>query len=512
MRFSEHVINNAEEKHIVTGLIVSTEFCKRITEYIDLDYFKNSYLKTLAEWSILFYQEHSKAPFLHINDIFESYRKTIKEADAELMDELLSMLGKQYTGNDVNVDFLADEAEEYFRKRELEIHVNNISVLSEKGDLESAEEEIARFNKISIKLDESIYINPGDEAQREKLYRKREQESKEFFNLPGDLGKFLGNFAREDVIGITAPAKRGKSFLLTTLNKHAILSNIQTLKFSIEMTDTQEITRFDKAFYPSVSEEGWYYYPEFDCLKNQMGNCGDRLSQIIVKEDEKSPVVYNKNHIVCTKCKDSKDEYKRYEPAVYKKEIWRPANTHHNVKKALKKWLPTFDKYSRIVVRPKYSLTYDLMMRDIDIMATRYNFIPRIILMDYIDILGIASQYDDYRLVDEAWKLLQKVAGRTKCLVVSPTQADKEGHKVEMLDTTNQAGFYGKSRHVNMMWGINQTPSEKDQGLFRLSILDSRSSYQSKNDFCTVLQDLGAGQMYIDSYWKNKFSYSGKVR
>lgn len=514
MRFSEHTINNAEEKHIVTGLIVSTEFCKRITEYIDLEYFKNSYLKTLAEWSILFYKEHSKAPFIHINDIFESFKPKMKDADAELVDELLTLISKQYTGNDINVDFLADEAENYFRKRELEIHVNNISALQEKDDLDAAEQEIARFNRISIKLDENIYINPGDDETRERIYRKREQEQKNFFRMPGDMGLFLGNFNKGDVIGITAPAKRGKSFLLTDIQKHAIMSGIQTLKFSIEMTDTQELTRHDKAFFPSVDgESGMYYYPEFDCMKNQTGDCGDRLSQVIVREEDVPGIIFSPNHIPCTKCRDDQREYTRFVPTVYRREIYRPENTYSNVKKAMRKWKSQLNKYSRIIVRPKYSLTYDLMMRDIDVMATRYNFIPKLILLDYIDILDIPSNASsgDWSLVDEQWKLIQKVSGMTKCLLITPTQANSAGHKAATLGSTDQSGWYGKNRHVNMMLGINQTPEEKRQGLYRLNILDARSSYQDIEDCCMVLQDLGAGQMYIDSYWHKKFEYSRRV-
>lgn len=512
MRFTEHTVSKAEEKHLVTGLIVSSEFCKNIIQYIDLAYITNSYLKTVAEWCIAFYQEHEKAPFKHVNDIFESFRPSIKESDAELIDELLSNLGKQYTGDDINVDFLVSEAEEYFRRRELEIHINNISILNESGDLDGAEAEIARFTKISVKLDESIYINPGDDATRERIYRKRDEQLKKAYTLSGDIGQFLGKWLPGDVVGITAPAKRGKSFLLTDLQKHYVMSNIQVLKFSIEMTDTQELGRHDKSFFPSVEEAGYYMYPEFDCIKNQMGDCGDRLSKVIVKEDAKSPTVPNPNHVICTKCRDDRNEYKRFTPTTYKVEIFREENSIFNVRKAMRKWNKQLDRYSRIVVRPKYSLTYDLMMRDIDIMASRYKFIPKVILLDYVDILAMDTGFDDFRHVDSQWKMLQKVGGSTKCLIITPTQADKLGHEAETLKTTNQAGFYGKSRHVNMMIGINQNADEKRAGMYRINILDSRSGHQDTFDSCMVLQDLGAGQMNLDSYWARKFEYKSKRR
>jgi hypothetical protein len=505
MRFTENSISKTEEKLLVTGLVVSTEFCKRIKEYIDLEYITNSYLRKLAEWSLVFYEEHQKAPFKHINDIFESHRPTMKEADAELIDDLLTNLGNQFDPDAINVDYLVSEGENFFRRRELEIHVNNISALKDTGDYTSAEEEISRFNRVSIKLDENIYINPGDEATRERIYRKRYQQKKEFFKLPGDLGHFIGNWCPGDVVGITAPAKSGKSFFLTDIQKHAVLQNIQILKFSVEMTDDQELERHDKSFFPSVHKAGYHVFPVFDCVKNQMGDCGDRLSPVIIKESVKDQAVPNPSHIPCTKCRTDRKEWERFKPTSYKMEIWREENNLPTVRKAMRKWNQLLKKYSRMVVRPKYSLTYDLMMRDIDIMVSKWNFIPKIIALDYVDILAMNTGFDDYRMVDEQWKMLQRVAGQTKCLIITPTQANKEGAEAETLKSTHQSGFYGKGRHVNMMIGINQTGVEKRNGIYRMNVLDSRSSYQDPSDSCIVLQDLGAGQMHLDSVWQRKF-------
>lgn len=507
MRFSEHQISKSEEKLIVTALIVSTEFNQRINEYLDTEYITNSYLKKLAEWSMAFYAEHEKAPFKHINDIFESFRPSLKESEVELIDNLLTNLGNQYSGEDINVDYVVSEAERYFRIRELEIHVNNISFLKENDDLDGAEEEISRFNRISVKLDDHVYINPGDDEVRKELYARREEEKKRNLQLPGDLGLFIGPWSLGDVVGITAPAKRGKSFLVTDIHKHLALQKIQTLKFSIEMTDVQELVRFDRAFFPSVDIGGTYYFPEFDCLKNQIGDCGERNSSVIVREDPKSPVVQHPDHVICTKCRNDPMEYTRFIPSVYKSEINRPETNPNTVRMEMKKWSGLLNKYTRIIVHPKYSLTYDKMMRDIDIMVGRYNFVPKVILLDYVDILEIASKFDDYKLVDLQWKLLQKVAGVTKCLIITPTQANSIGHKAETLQSTDQAGFYGKNRHVNMMLGINQTPEEKRMGLYRVNVLDSRSSNQDAYDSCIVLQDLFAGQMNLDSYWQRKFEF-----
>lgn len=508
VRFKERDISVTEEKRIVTGLIVSTDFAKQIREYVHIDYFTNSYLGKLATWALNFYDDHEKAPYKHIKDIYDREAAKLKETESELISELLEGLSNLYDDQgQVNVDFYMQTAEEYFRKRELDIHINNISVLKDQDDLEGAEKEIDRFQRVQVSLDEKIYINLGDMEMRERLYRKRDEVQKQFFQFTGDLGKFLGNWKQEDVIGITAPAKKGKSFLLNDIFKHAVMSNIPTLKWGIEMTDTEELERFDKMFCPSVStESGMYKYPEFDCMKNQTGDCGDRNSGVIVREDEKSPIIEDPDHVICTKCRDT--EPWRFIPTTYAKEVHRMQDDRHDIMDGIEKWKDTFTKFARLIVRPKYSLTYDMMMRDLDVLDSRYNFTPKIILLDYVDILKINSDHDDFRLIDEKWELLQKIAGQTKCMVCSPTQANKEGSEAITLKTTDQAGFYGKSRHVNMMLGINQTAAEKRMGIYRVNILDARSQRQNADDFVYVLQDLKAGQINLDSYWPNKnFSF-----
>ena len=131
MRLTERSVSVTEEKRLVTGLIVSTRVCKEIVPHIQLDYFTNKYLQKLASWAISFYEEFQKAPFKHINDIFESESHRLSEGETELIDELLTNLADQHAGEDVNSEYYVQCAEDYFRARELEIVTNNISILKD---------------------------------------------------------------------------------------------------------------------------------------------------------------------------------------------------------------------------------------------------------------------------------------------------------------------------------------------------------------------------------------------
>ena len=117
----------------------------------------------------------------------------------------------------------------------------------------------------------------------------RLKEEAEFFQLPGDLGRYLGNHKRGDVVGYFAPAKVGKSFVLVNNYKTGILNKKKTIFWSAEMIGTEINARADKAFVPMVDEadgEGDYQFPVFDCILNQTGDCAERNSPVIILEGD----------------------------------------------------------------------------------------------------------------------------------------------------------------------------------------------------------------------------------
>jgi len=490
-------VSTTEEKRIVTGLITSTDFTSAVNPVLDIDYFVNPYLQTVASWCIAFYEEHKKAPNAHIQDIFDIESAKLSETDSELIGILLTNASEQYDPETINVQYLTDTAFDYFRKRELEITVNNVSVLKDKGEYEEAEAEITKFTRVTDVINSGVLINPGDLAQAEEIYRIREEEDKNFFRFPGDLGKYLGYFKRGDVVGFYAPAKRGKSWTLIDCFKHGILSKRKSLFWSIEMTKTEILPRVYQSFIPMSDAAGMFPYPVFDCIKNQSGTCADRESDVIVLDNDE--FIEDPTHKTCTKCMHGGEH--EFVMTVYREEIYREQDDIFSVRKMLKSTSGILNKYSRLSVHPKYTLTYDKMRRDIDTFAATGGFIPDIFIIDYVDILDIGSRFDDYRSVDEAWKLMARMAGEYNVLVITATQANKEGHQAEVLNATHQGGFYGKNQHVNAMIGLNQTADEKEQGIMKFGISEARSQHFIPGRVCTVLQDFHAGQAYIDSYY-----------
>ena len=391
-RIRSVVVSATEERRTVTGLIVSTEFCNEIVPKLYLEYLTNSYLRKVADWCVNFYEHYGTAPLKHIKDIYEDNIPKLDAVEGELIKKLLISLSDQYDdASSLNVEYLIESSINYFRKRELEIHQNNITVLLNDGKIDEAEEEVARFQAVSLDLDDSLYLDLGNEEQRKELYEKYEKKQRDFFKMPGDFGDFIGVIKQGDVVGIVAPAKKGKSFLLNDFMKHLIIQKRKVVKFAIEMTDIEELIRFDKMFFPvldkidnanpeeEIKTEKVSMIPCFDCLHNQTGECVDRLSTIIVRDYGAPDFEYKEGHTICTKCRGT-EESDRFIAVPYIQPITRKSLESHTMITEMRKFSSMLSKYSKIVVRPKYSLSYDLLMYDLDVLYKKFNFIPQAIL------------------------------------------------------------------------------------------------------------------------------------
>jgi len=520
MSLQRESISVTEEKRIALGLIVSTKFAQGIQNIYNEDYFTNTYLRIISGWCMEYYLEFDKAPYTHIKDIFNDHSQNLDDTSVELIGKLLIELDNSYTidvkglsevdRNDrieqlINYKYYMELTLDYFQNRELDILVNNVAVLKEKGDSELAAEEIKNFKLLSIGdiKSENAYVKLHDMDVVSELFRKRDEEEVNFFHMPGALGKYLGNHKRGDVVGYFAPAKRGKTMVLVNSLVQAIISKKKTLFFSIEMIDTEVMTRVFRALHPMVDDpEEDHYFPVFDCLHNQNGDCVDRESEVVVIDND--DFMDDPKHKPCDKCRfdPNKKIQSKYKCVVYQQAIKRPKDDFYEVEKFFKKrFQKMFKKYCRVVCHPKYTLTYDQMRADMDYQWKKYAWNADIIILDYIDILAIDSKFDDYRLEDERWKLLAKIAGETNTLMITVTQANKAGHTTGTLDSTHQGGFYGKNRHVNLMCGLNQTAEEKVQGIMEFGITEARSHPFIQGRTCTVLQSFSAGQAHLDSYY-----------
>ena len=98
------------------------------------------------------------------------------------------------------------------------------------------------------------------------------------------------------------------------------------------------------------------------------------------------------------------------------------------------------------------------------------------IVIDYADILAMNDAKDERGQINETWKALRTLSQVFHCLVVTATQADAKSYDTDTMSMANFSEDKRKFAHVTGMFGINQTPPEKNKQLYRLNWLVLRES------------------------------------
>jgi hypothetical protein len=141
------------EREIIIGLITSTEYCSSIKPVWNDLYIESPTGKRLSSWCWEYFEEYQKAPKRNIEKIYFAKLKEGKQNKdlfAEIEEEILPGLSKEYENSDFNLERLVKKTNEYFSTRHLKIHSETIQALTEAGKIEDAEKLAADFKPLSI--------------------------------------------------------------------------------------------------------------------------------------------------------------------------------------------------------------------------------------------------------------------------------------------------------------------------------------------------------------------------
>ena len=499
MIFERIKINSSIEKRILTGSIVSTEFLEKVYPSFHSEYIESTFIRKAITWVMDYYVEYNAAPGVHIKDIYITQRKALKDDEAEIIEKLLNDILSGYTEGNFNDEYIIDQAINFFKERELSILSNNIRFYLDKGNVEEAEKEVENYRKVTKpSLEVNGFIYEDDSISQTFNY----EEDDSLLELPRSLGKFMGPFQRGWLVGLSAPFKKGKTWMLGEFLKAACMSGLRVASFNLEM----QIKNMRKRTYMSLTGasevNGLTVFPCFDCQRNQNNTCdlAYRCNHI------KIPQVFDRRskYRACTWCRDNGND-DEYEMAYWNEVIDVPRLDYFNVKERV----VALEKIGKANVwlecMPRFSASVGDIERKLDNLEYLYNFIPDVLLIDYADIL----KSDDPHLKgvekeDDVWMSLARMASIRKCVSIVPTQLNKESLDAKQIKTSHTSKWIGKLGHIDAMYALNQTPAEKELNIMRVSCLEHRHKDFSETDNCYVLQKYSSGQAHLDSYWKSK--------
>jgi hypothetical protein len=279
---------------------------------------------------------------------------------------------------------------------------------------------------------------------------------------------------------------------------------------SFEMKDRHLAPRIFKQL-GAMGDEEQYIYPCFDCLNNQDNSCNNatRVNRqpAPAKFNPENPGTYTP----CTYCRNIPDEG-NFLPTVWHFVTKRPKLTLPNVKREIKKFQGMFGKnLLRIISFPAYAATMENVEEQLDLLEDVEGFIPDVIITDYASIMASERRFNDPRHdIDEIFKAHKRMAQTRSALVVTGTQSLGVGRAALSKDMQDEKDVGGNAyilAHVDIMLTLDQTPDEKEKGIWRMGVIEHRWKKFNKRRQIMALQQLELGQPVLDTemiYWSGR--------
>jgi hypothetical protein len=512
------------ERRIVTGLIVSNEFARKIVAYWRDDLLVAPELQKLARWCVDFYEQYHKVPDRDIEMIFFDHLRSnrISKPEGELIEQILTRISDDYErGDQYNAGYLFDRAVAYFRSREQENLKEQLEDLTDRGEVERADDLLRSYTPTS-------YITSlGLEVGSEEGYRAIEEAfsivSQPVVKYPGAFGRMVNpHMIRGGFVAFLAPEKRGKTWLMMDIAFRGLRQKANVAFFQAgDLTQSQMLRRTCIYMSRRSDQEEYcksYYRPVGDCVKNQFNTChrSDRNCNFGIHDEEIDSFDEDPREFEnYDKLSDLAKRNSKYQPCdsatcnERRGTVWlkkEPARQPLTAKLAVESARGFFDRYKRrfkVMTVPSDSLSADDLRGALDEWEHKDDFVPDIIVVDYADLMTARVAEFRHR-IDAVWKGLRAISQERHSLVVTATQADARSYAQNTLNLSNYSEDKRKYAHVTAMYGLNQDPKgrEKMLGIMRINELVVREGIFNANNDVIILQDLRSGRPFLESYDK----------
>lgn len=518
------------ERQIIIGLIVSTEYLRKVKGIWDNKYLESSIATQLATWVFKYYEEHEEAPKKNIEAIFlQHVREGLgKDIAEEIEEDILPGLSSEYTNKDFNADYLYSETLKYFRKRRLELLAESVdSILSnkvgsEEERIKNAEEFVNQFSPLTDASDHTIDLSSRECV--EKIRAAFTSESENIVHFPKQLGDFWNNqFVRGAFISFMASEKRGKTFTLLDIGIRAAKQGRNVAFFQAgDMNEADQLKRIGVYLAKRSNLEkycGEHYEPVRDCIHNQTGDCTKSIREFDIPlfDGETEEVIRKKTF---EELVDIYKERPEYQPCwnclAYRENKWgvpflkkieevRTLDVDDMIK-LVKKFFIRHKRSFKISTHPSDTLSISDIKDILKKWWDEEQYIPEVILIDYADLLVPSIRMEFRHQQNQIWKELRSLS-QTKTvgvlpLVICPTQADADSYTTDRLSLKNFSEDKRKYAHVTAMYGLNQDKDgrEKKLGILRINKIIMRTEEFTDKDEVTVLQNLKRGRPVLYSY------------
>jgi len=298
------------------------------------------------------------------------------------------------------------------------------------------------------------------------------------------------------------------SWFLLEVAVQAYFKKFKSLIVSLEMSEKYVNDRLLKrltALGNRESEETCTY-PVFDCLYNQDNSCErkERTNRINLKRNGVVPHYdVDMEYRPCTYCREQ--GLKDYKVETWFESIGKRQYKQPIVKKEIDAIQKMYGDGIQIKTYPRFSASLHDIETHLHKLEQKLEFIPDIILIDYVDILKPLSKKESYMQIDDTWKEAVAMAQKHHCTLFTVGQVNRGGLGKPDVDDRDSSGWIGKLAHVDVQLTLSRPSEDKRAGTARVAVTEHRYKAFDRAKQALILQQLDIGQFALDSeiIWRN---------
>jgi len=506
-------IDNSIEDLIVTGMIVDTVFYRKTKRATNPMYFKEEQARILAIW-VHEYAEYNedKAPKEEIREIFDIHINDLAEDERSTIRLFLKRILTTYAGREFNSQYIIQKAMPYLKMAAYAYRADLMQLYIKKNDIVKCD-EIWNNAKVEIFRETTTIRNASDTDFIDTWWWKRKTTAMTFQD---SLGRYMPNIFRGKLYAMLGPTKRGKSWWLQEWAVNGVIDGLQTVVFSLEMTDEETDERLATRLSAKeimIQKKKNYLIPVIDCEYNQSGLCQRKeckSPETVVRDAQKNILkTYEEcpEHIPCTYCRDKELDFK---PCHWLVEETISRLTNREAKKYRREFADHYGKDGlQLISFPIGTADVSDVEKALDDLTRDHGFIADLIIIDYADIMKKDNSKGELRFqLRDIWEELSRLAKTRNCIVVTATQGNRQSIYKDRLTAEDVAEDISKVMTIDGIFGINERGHGKESigdrdrywKVQRIETLALRYGDFLEGHQCVCLTDRARGQVCIDSY------------
>jgi len=448
----ESVVSQHIQDSFVFLTITKTKFLTLVRQSVKPEYFSSPVTEAIIHVCYSFYDQFKKAPKDHLFDELQYRIENKSDDEKELYYKYLDRISNMELPNE---DYVIRKISNFIKAREFETAAIEFVQKVEYGKFDEARTLMQHALKAGIEKEELgiDYLN-----NLAPTYYKDDDDRN--ILLPTGIEEIdsqIEGLKRGQFVCILGGYKGKKSWFQIYLAKMGLLKGLNILYLSHEMKAEEVEMRLDMSIGGLVSS----YKPK----------------QIKFPETDKEGIII--------------------------REIEKEVNTVHANQKNILRIRKRAKRFGGKIIIKKYPMgtcSISEMDRFLDYLETYHNFVPDVLINDYIDIMNLPltdnSSHRDR--INRAYIEHKRIADERNILVLTASQITRSALRKKRITQQDFAEDIRKMGNVDLAIATSQDNDQAQENVMLIWILANRSGKQDCG--CLIRQNIDIGQYCTDSW------------